>query len=680
MVSDELRNTTLKPYFNIPSKSHILKSSTGKKRKTPDPSQILLQIQKFCEGQNVQFTDQSSNVINGFYEWYFPGGNPSTSMDQNPLVNYPNAGSYDVTLIVFSGADSDTLTINDYIEVLPSETSMIEASVCFGETYFFNGQDLDESGTYLDTLPSTGSGCDTILTLDLTVRPEVITILEEEICEGETYLFDGQMLDVGGTYTAVFTDTNGCDSTVNLELGILQHVESEVQVGICAGGSYNFNGTILTTAGTYLDTIMAANGCDSFISLELMITPFVETFLIEDICDGENFNFNGLILTQSGMYRDTLLANSGCDSIVHLDLTVNPNVTTNLDVSICEGESYFFDGQNLTTSGSYIAFLATSEICDSTVMLELTVLPGSDENLSVEICEGEVYNFNGQMLDTSGIFSDTLMASNGCDSILTLELLVNEIDSTFLNESICEGEVYNFNGQVLDQSGIYIAELNSTSGCDSIVSLELTVLPGVETNSNAEICEGEIFVFQGQDLELPGTYTDTLQAANGCDSILVLELAVLPLSQSNISAQICEGESYFFNGQDLNMNGTYSDTLEGVNGCDSLVILELMVLPELSTTIEAEICEGETYLFNNQMLNESGTYTDTLQSAAGCDSISILNLEVLMPVQTNISANICFGATYNFNGLELDASGTYFDTLSATNGCDSLVQLELTLL
>jgi PKD repeat protein len=681
ITTEDQRRFVQNPPFKISSETFLKNLSTKEGEITPGPeADFIADPISLCEGQNVQFTDQSSNVINGLYEWYFPGGDPATSTDQNPLVNYPNAGSYDVTLIVFSGLDSDTLTINDFIEVLPSETTNLEASICFGETYFFNGQNLDVSGTYLDTLPSTGTGCDTIVSLDLTVRPEVITNLEAEICEDDTYLFDGQMLDVGGTYTAVFTDTNGCDSTVILELTILQHVESDVQVGICAGGSYNFNGTILTAAGTYLDTIMASNGCDSFISLELMITPFVETFLIEDICDGENFNFNGEILTQTGMYMDTLVANSGCDSIVHLDLTVNPNVTTNLDVSICEGESYLFDGQNLTTSGSYIAFLATSEICDSTVMLELTVLPVSNENIAVEICEGEVYNFNGQMLDTSGIYSDTLVASNSCDSILTLELTVNEIDTTFLNENICEGEVYLFNNQALDQSGTYIAVLNASTGCDSIVNLELTVLPGEETSSMAEICEGEIYVFQGQDLEIAGTYSDTLQAANGCDSILVLELTVLPLSQTNLSAQICEGESYFFNGVNLTIDGTYLDTLSAANGCDSIVTLELMVLPELSTTINAEICEGETFLFDNQMLEEAGTYFDTLQSIAGCDSISVLNLEVLMPVQTSIAASICFGTTYDFNGVELDASGTYFDTLTASNGCDSLVQLELMLL
>ncbi len=68
-----------------------------------------------CEGDDVAFTDASlGDVIS--WEWEFEGGNPATSSEQNPVVNYPATGSYDVTLTVSDGTNSNSLTKTDYIK------------------------------------------------------------------------------------------------------------------------------------------------------------------------------------------------------------------------------------------------------------------------------------------------------------------------------------------------------------------------------------------------------------------------------------------------------------------------------------------------------------------------------------------------------------------------------------
>ena len=75
--------------------------------------------------------------------------------------------------------------------------------------------------------------------------------------------------------------------------------------------------------------------------------------------------------------------------------------------------------------------------------------------------------------------------------------------------------------------------------------------------------------------ETAGTYTDTYQAINGCDSIRTIILEVLPVAESIIDAEICEGEEY----EGYITSGTYTDTFTGYNGCDSIRILELTILP-----------------------------------------------------------------------------------------------------
>ena len=69
-----------------------------------------------CEGETVQFTDNSFGNITS-WSWEFEGGNPATSTEQNPSVQYNTTGSYDVTLTVSDGTDNSTITKEDFITV-----------------------------------------------------------------------------------------------------------------------------------------------------------------------------------------------------------------------------------------------------------------------------------------------------------------------------------------------------------------------------------------------------------------------------------------------------------------------------------------------------------------------------------------------------------------------------------
>jgi hypothetical protein len=145
--------------------------------------------------------------------------------------------------------------------------------------------------------------------------------------------------------------------------------------------------------------------------------------------------------------------------------------------------------------------------------------------------------------------------------------------------SICQGESYSFNGNSYSVAGTYVDTLTSANGCDSVVTLELTVLPGATGSETASICEGESFQFNGNSYSVAGTYVDTLTAANGCDSVVTLELTVLPGATGSETASICQGDSFQFNGNSYSVAGTYVDTLTSANGCDSILQLQLIVLP-----------------------------------------------------------------------------------------------------
>ncbi len=135
-----------------------------------------------------------------------------------------------------------------------------------------------------------------------------------------------------------------------------------------------------------------------------------------------------------------------------------------------------------------------------------------------------------------------------------------------------------------------------------MITLALTVNPVFNTPINAEICEGGSYDFFGQTLTTAGTYTHTLQSVHGCDSIITLTLTVNPVFNTPLTAEICDGGSYNFFGQTLTTAGTYTHTLQSVHGCDSVITLTLVVNPVYNTPLNVSICNGNSYDFFGQTL------------------------------------------------------------------------------
>lgn len=114
--------------------------------------------------------------------------------------------------------------------------------------------------------------------------------------------------------------------------------------------------------------------------------------------------------------------------------------------------------------------------------------------------------------------------------------------------------------------------------------------------STATICSGGSYIWRGQELSAGGNYTDTLSVMGGCDSVLVLQLKVTPAPVTTTYDTLCQGGTYLWHGRTLQDEGTYIDTVDGPEGCDSIVTLELSVLttPQISLTVN-EDCNSKKY-------------------------------------------------------------------------------------
>lgn len=193
---------------------------------------------------------------------------------------------------------------------------------------------------------------------------------------------------------------------------------------------------------------------------------------------------------------------------------------------------------------------------------------------------------------------------------------------TTLNVSECE--YYKFNGVFLYESGQYQETFTSANGCDSLVTLNLTIESKENYVLEATACNS--YEFNGETLTSSGEYTATFASAGGCDSLVTLRLTIGPDATTQV-VQTCG--AYVFAGKTLTSSGTYHSSFVNRHGCDSLVTLDLTLSESINSTFSIVACES--YEFFSTTLTESGTYTETIPSTAGCDSIVTLNLTVLEP-------------------------------------------------
>lgn len=143
------------------------------------------------------------------------------------------------------------------------------------------------------------------------------------------------------------------------------------------------------------------------------------------------------------------------------------------------------------------------------------------------------------------------------------------------------------------------------------------------------ICAGDT-LFVGMDtLTTAGLHPVILQNVNDCDSLLEVDLTFFPSPVIDSVATICNGDSIRIGNSIYRTTGPHSDTLQTVNGCDSIINLDLTVLPPLLTTITDTICAGEQLAVGDSLFSVSGFYAVTLASETGCDSTVNLTLTVL---------------------------------------------------
>lgn len=497
-------------------------------------------------------------------------------------------------------------------------------------TYRLNVPENIESDSTMEFLLRMVNDCgDTIDSLmSIAVHPHVDTAVNDTACDryawGNGYITDSRML-VNNLHTRY-----QCDSTVNIALTVLQStadtlvdtvVENQLPYSICG---VQVNHSVSDTVFQFTNAV----GCDSLYHFTLTVWPNVDTILDSVVCAHQlPIIWGALTFDSASIKHDTLLNIHGADSVLVMRLGVKPDDTVYVVDTLVENSlPYHIAGTMVDGACVDTTFLLTSQNgCDSLIHLALHVWPNVDTVLDTVVCRHQLpITWEGLVVYDIDTVSVLLATANGADSTVYMQVAVLADDTVYRNDTIVENTLpYSIEGGFVFGSDADTALLlENSEGCDSTVHYKLKVWRNVETSYDTTVCDNvwpldwRGYHFLGGGQARVNTYT-----MHGADSTVTLYVAINPVYDTILTPEICDNGSYNLGPLTLNHSGHYEHTFASVDGCDSLVQVNLTVWPTYKIDHYDTACLSEGIDVGGVRYYESGVLPHMYTTVQGCDSL-----------------------------------------------------------
>ena len=501
----------------------------------------------------------------------------------------------------------------------------------------------DKIGDYTITMTVSNSAeeqtISTVLHLVNTPRDTVYAT----ICEGETYTFNGQKYDKQGTYTASnLKSIDGCDSVAVLVLDVAKSYQIVETKEIARGQTYKWHGNRYS-AGTYYDNYLTIQGCDS--SFTLKVTEVDIPLAQKDtICYEPTYLFMGHEYPLPSVdnfsdkkYIDYCLRyfdTETCQTYT-MDLAIVPaqEQTIERNDTISSGTAYDFYGNKLTETGTYRHEEPLGCHGSFIDILHLVVMPYPIIESTYTLCKTtDNIKFYGRTIEEAGEYYDTLYTEIGIGEIRHLSVVDNK---TYSEISVSDMRSFTINGETYTESGTYQQVLKNAAGCDSVLTINVGIGGACKVTSETStiLCEGQTLEWNGQIINKEGEYTsNTLKSSQGCDSVATLHVTTPHREPTVIDAAICEGDFYRYNDDIITSEGDHYYHYTAADGCDSTVNVRVKFNQSYFIADPHVIVEGKSITWEGETYTEAGFYTKPFVSVRnGCDSIRQLQLTVIEP-------------------------------------------------
>jgi len=752
-------NTTFTPSITSGVATVIL-SATGPCPTVQDQLVILVNAtptvnagldQTICAGNSINISGTSSGSANAS-SWSAPSGTFGNSTNLSTTYT-PTITSGTVTLTLSASGPCPTVNDQLILTVNPIATSDagIDQSICAGASVNLSGTIAGgaSSGTW-----SGGSGTFTpnSNSLNATYTPSASEIsagtvsltLTTDDPTGPCIAATDQLIV---TIDPIATVNAGSDQTIcsNSSAALSGIIGGSATSAIWTGGSGTFSPNASTLNASYTpsaaeisagsvaltlttnDPIGSCSAVSDNVMLTITAAPVVNAGNNTSICLGGTVTLNGSISgtstggiwsASSGTFSDiNSFSSTYTPSITSGNITLTltsvgpcPAVSDAVSINIIQPTVPNFNQQGpycvgttftlptLSTNGIFgtwspainnlnttnYTFTPNLGQCATSASMNVTIIPDQSNSINLTVCPSQIpYTWNALTFFGAGSQTANLTNINGCDSSVTLNLSVSNIITSTNSVTICPSELpYSWNGLIFNSAGSQSISLTSSSGCDSIATLNLSVSTPQSSTSSVAICSNQLpYSWNGLVFNNSGSQTVILQDINGCDSSATLNLQVQNTLSSTTSTSVCPSElPYIWNNVVISSAGTESVTLTSIGGCDSIATLELTINPTYNTDEIVTICENETpFSWNGLTISSTTTQTLTLQTLSGCDSVVTLNLTVLPSTYVQLDSTICSNSLpITWDNLIFNAAGSQSISITDINGCDSIINYTLT--
>ena len=311
------------------------------------------------------------------------------------------------------------------------------------------------------------------------MNPEVTSTDTQVACDSYMWIDGNTYTSSNNSATVVLSNASGCDSTVTLDLTINTSYSTTDVQGNCDSYIWIDGNTYTTSNNTASFMLTSITGCDSLVTLDLTIANSLTGTDTQIACDSYTW-IDGVTYTSSNNVASVLLAASGgCDSLVTLDLTINNSETATDIQSACDSYTWI-DGNTYTASNNSATFVLTNASgCDSTVTLDLTITNSNTGTDTQTACDSYMWIDGNTYTSSNSSATFVLINSAGCDSTVTLDLTITNSNTGTDTQTACDSYTWIDGNTYTASNNSATFVLSTRSGCDSTVTLDLTI-----TNSN----------------------------------------------------------------------------------------------------------------------------------------------------------------------------------------------------
>jgi gliding motility-associated-like protein len=430
--------------------------------------------------------------------------------------DYTSSGVY-----TYDYTNSDGCPSTDTLHLTISNHTDMAYHVTACDSFLWNGTTYNLSGTYTYDYSQPGSSCTNVDTLYLTLHYGTHNSQTATSCD--FYSWHGNDYSSSGVYVYDYMNTEGCPSTDTLLLILNQGTHYDTTVSSIE--NYTWHGTTYTTSGDYTYNYVNASGCASADTLHLTILHSSHLAIYDTACD--SYLWHDSVYTMSGIYLYHYNNSNEVPSCDTLHLTIYRSSYTPLEVSACDTFYWTAKALGYNTSTTDTLNLFTSDGCDSMLVLHLSIYSSYRTIGEVHACDSFRWDQNGQMYLASAIDSIRYVGLGGCDSLSVLSLVVDYSYQSLLDTTACGSFYWEVTDSLYRQGGYRLVRMVSTTGCDSVMALHLTLHTVDTTRLYDSLCRGGSMWWHGQLCDQEAVYRFDSVGVYGCDSLVYLYLSVV---------------------------------------------------------------------------------------------------------------------------------------------------------